>query len=137
MSSIVFVLKICKARLVGLTVQKTDGPMRPWPSIHFGCVLWPHPPAKRKNYCSLNLPNFCDSCVKKLVSENLIRKFNKKMSSASENFSTLTPWRRHAHRLAVSPCSLNFPNLCDNFVKKLVCERGKCSQLLGDKVSLC
>src|SRR6218665_3047487 len=35
-----------------------------------------------------------------------------------------------------SPCSLNFPNLCDNFVKILVSEIRKCHQLQGDFVPL-
>src|SRR6218665_1949077 len=35
-----------------------------------------------------------------------------------------------------SPCSLNFPHLCDNFVKILVSEIRKCHQLLGDFVPL-
>src|SRR6218665_548534 len=40
---------------------------------------------------------------------------------------------RHLRR---SPCSINFPNLCDNFVKKLVSEIRKCHQLQGDFVPL-
>ena len=34
------------------------------------------------------------------------------------------------------PCSQNFQNLCDNFVKKLVIEIRKCRQLQGDFVPL-
>src|SRR6218665_972616 len=35
-----------------------------------------------------------------------------------------------------SPCSLNCPNFCDNFVKKLVSEIRKCRQLQRDFVLL-
>src|SRR6218665_2291126 len=38
--------------------------------------------------------------------------------------------------LPSTPCSLNIPNLCDTFVKKLVSETRKCLQLHGDFVPL-
>src|SRR6218665_1969096 len=46
-----------------------------------------------------------------------------------------TPYAR-IHTLLCSPCSLNFSNLCDNFVKKLVSEIRKCLQLQWDFVPL-
>src|SRR6218665_2254466 len=39
-----------------------------------------------------------------------------------------TPYAR-IETLSGTPCSLNFPNLCDNFVKTLVSEIRKCHQL--------
>src|SRR6218665_3782026 len=46
-----------------------------------------------------------------------------------------TPYARIVTLLR-SPCSLNFPNLCDNFVKKLVSEIRKWHQLQGGFVPL-
>src|SRR6218665_847502 len=46
-----------------------------------------------------------------------------------------TPYAR-IHTLLCSPCSLNFPNLCDNFVKILVFEIRKFHQLQRDEVPL-
>src|SRR6218665_2159697 len=46
-----------------------------------------------------------------------------------------TPYARIC-MLFRSPCSLNFPHLCDNFVKILVSEIRKCHQLQRDFVPL-
>src|SRR6218665_3011762 len=42
----------------------------------------------------------------------------------------------YADVLPRSPCSLIFPNLCDNFVKKLVYEIRKCRQLQGPNLTV-
>ena len=46
------------------------------------------------------------------------------------------PFYAGADVLPRSSCSLHIPNLCDNFVKKLVSEIRKCCQLQGDFVHL-
>ena len=56
------------------------------------------------------------------------------MSSASDGLrpSDLRPLYADADIDTRSTCSLNIPNLDDNFVKKLVPEIRKCRQLQGD-----
>jgi len=46
----------------------------------------------------------------------------------------MPPLYAGANVLSRSPCSLNFSNLCDNFVEKLISELRKCRQLTSDQV---